>query len=377
MKVKESKGRSLHVGKLPRGCKLCINGMKTVIFLGGKCSRPDHCSWYCPISMERRINGSRHVNERVVTRDDDILDEIKATGAKGASFTGGEPIGYFFEDVLHYTMILKENYSSKFHLHLYTTGLEATREKLRELGKAGLDEIRFHPPDDHLTIIIDALDYITKVGVEIPIIPSDEYFMRVINIIKNLEKMNAHFLNLNEFEFSETNSESLKKAGFKLKKDTIAAVEGSEFQALRVLSWFLENGKNKISVHYCPIVTKDEFQLKNRYKRRAKNTRKSHEVITSDGTILYGRISFKNTLNLKSFLEKLINNKTFSKSKLEIQEDKLEIYFHPRMLKNRWFRGLILKEDAGIVEALPTNERNECEFTPIKNLEGNFDGNRK
>ena len=50
-------------GILPEGCQLCIHGMKMVYFMGGDCSRPKHCNWYCPISEKRKSTTAFYIDE--------------------------------------------------------------------------------------------------------------------------------------------------------------------------------------------------------------------------------------------------------------------------------------------------------------------------
>jgi pyruvate formate-lyase activating enzyme-like uncharacterized protein len=41
--------------------------------------------------------------------------------------------------------LLKQEFGSDFHIHLYTPLNLVTAERLQQLHEAGLDEIRFHP----------------------------------------------------------------------------------------------------------------------------------------------------------------------------------------------------------------------------------------
>ncbi|MHA1369314.1 MAG: radical SAM protein [Promethearchaeota archaeon] len=371
MKIKESRGKSLYIGQLPLGCQHCIKGRKAVIFLGGACPKPEHCYWYCPISKERKDANALFVNEQRIESDEDLLDEIDAIGAKGISFTGGEPLNYNFSKVVHYLNLLKKEYNYKIHAHLYTTGLTATKEKLAKLSYAELDEIRFHPPSEKLEIIKEAVDYIPDVGVECPAIPTEKQTMHIKSLINLLEKSGGKFININEFEFSETNAKSLKARGFELKENTIAAVDGSEKMAMEILTWFASRENSTISVHYCPIITKDEYQLRNRYIRRGQRTKRSVEVLTGEGTVLFGRIKLKNNEDVQDLLTKINIHVKKVKNKIAIQKDKKEIHFHPSLLKNEdFFEILKFLNDVGIVEAIPTKNRDECEFTPIDTIYG-------
>ena len=52
---------------IPKGCKLCLKGQKTVLFLNGICQKPDHCSWYCPISTERKGKENTFADEILIS----------------------------------------------------------------------------------------------------------------------------------------------------------------------------------------------------------------------------------------------------------------------------------------------------------------------
>ncbi|MFX0102811.1 MAG: radical SAM protein [Candidatus Hodarchaeota archaeon] len=368
MKIKESRGKSLYIGKLPVGCQLCIKGQKAVFFLGGTCTNPKHCRWYCPISEERRRPDSFYINEKRIESDQDVLKEIDAIDAKGISFTGGEPLGKSFDKVLYYLDLLKNKKKLDIHAHLYTTGIDATEEKLEKLGDAGLDEIRFHPPPGNYDAIGKAIHYIPDVGVEVPAIPTDENIEYIRNLIKFLEKIGGKFININEFEFSETNAKELKQKGFILKDGSLAAVEGSEESARKILEWGKQKGITKVSLHYCPIITKDEYQLKNRYKRRARKTRRSVEVITRDGTVLFGRINLDSEKELEKLQERMQVRLKISRKNIEVNNEKKELYFHPKLLKNKTFLNLIKEYKSGIVEAIPLTNRVECEYHPLRNF---------
>ena len=62
---------------IPKGCKYCLKGKKAVLFLNGICQKPDHCSWYCPISEERKGKELTFANEIEISTNSELLDEIK------------------------------------------------------------------------------------------------------------------------------------------------------------------------------------------------------------------------------------------------------------------------------------------------------------
>ena len=50
-------------GDLPKGCEYCIKGLKSVIFVTGKCTWPWWCRNFCPVSLDRKNYDVIFVNE--------------------------------------------------------------------------------------------------------------------------------------------------------------------------------------------------------------------------------------------------------------------------------------------------------------------------
>ena len=362
-KIEETAGKSLVIGKLPIGCQYCIQGQKLVLFATGLCNKPQDCFWYCPLSENRRDRDVIYANELSVTGDSDIVLEANLMSAKGVGITGGEPL-LFPQRVNHYIRLLKESFTSKFHVHLYTNGLFLTKELLSQLVEAGLDELRFQPCKDITEQLKWTEEYELDVGIEVPVIPTKNYIDKIKYFVKLLENIDGSFINLNEFEFTESQASELKNRGFVLKEGTFAAVQGSESTAIELLDWILLN--SDITAHYCPIVTKDQYQFKNRLRRRAKNVAKPFEKVTEDGLLLKGVIKGE-----------------FSKNALNKLRDRLirefnvpPMYIGVNLEKNRLeISGWILEElsstlkelgfTCGIVEEYPTVDALEVLYIPL------------
>ncbi len=301
---------------IPKGCKYCLKGSKVVLFLNGICQKPDHCSWYCPISEERRDNNQTYANEIEITSKEELIKEINMINAQGMSITGGETLSDLnFERTIDYIKYTKNKKGKKFHIHLYTNGINFSEEKAEKLSIAGLDEIRFHPSKEEWANIEKALNKHMAVGVEVPVIPENEKLKELEQLILYLNTIGVDFINLNEFEYCFPNSESLKERGFQLKKGTIATVVDSKETGLNLIRSI--GSKVSLKMHFCTIRAKDYFQLKNRYIRRAKNIRLAYEVINEEGLIIYGQIE-GNQKELDELYKILLN-------KLKIQ-DKLISY---------------------------------------------------
>jgi len=278
------KGRSI-----PKGCKYCLKGSKLVLFLNGICQKPDHCSWYCPISEERRGKNLTFANEIEINTKEELLQEINIIKAQGMSITGGEPLSEpNFEKTIDYINYIKLKKGKKFHIHLYTNSINFNESKAEILSTVGLDELRFHPPKENWALIEKALNKKMLVGVEVPVIPEKQYLENLEELIIYLNTIGANFVNLNEFEFCFPNSQSLKERGFQLKKGSIASVVNSQESAIDLIQKL--GPKTSMKMHFCSIKAKDYYQLKNRYIRRAKNIKLPFEVITEEGLLVFAQI---------------------------------------------------------------------------------------
>ncbi|WP_243684587.1 radical SAM protein [Methanosarcina barkeri] len=196
---------------LSEGCRLCQEGAKMVLFVTGLC--PKNC-FYCPLSDKRRGKDLVFANERLISSDEDLLKEAELMDALGTGITGGEPL-LKLERVLHYIRMLKASFGIEHHIHLYTS-LAPGRQVLEKLADAGLDEIRFHPPQEcwndlknsqYANSLQNAKELGIEAGIEIPALEDAE------KVSAFAEEMGV-FLNLNELEFSDNNSEALLKNGF-------------------------------------------------------------------------------------------------------------------------------------------------------------------
>ncbi len=315
------KGRSI-----PKGCKYCLKGSKVVLFLNGICQKPDHCFWYCPISEERRGKDITFADEIQIKNKEELLQEIDIINALGMSITGGEPLSVRnLEKTIDYISYVKAAKGKKFHIHLYTNGINFDEKVAKRLSLAGLDEIRFHPPREHWINIKKALNKGISIGAEVPAIPGHENIKFLEDLVFFLDKIGASFINLNEFEFSSPNSQSLKERGFKLKKDSIAAVLNSRETAINVIRK-LGSGVN-IKMHFCTIRAKDYHQLKNRYIRRAKNIKLPHEDITEEGLLLFAQIEGEEK-NLVKFYEILKKDLKIHDNLLAYEEGHIKMPFY-------------------------------------------------
>lgn len=289
-------------GSLPTGCALCEAGTKLVLFITGVCH---YKCFYCPISDEKRMSRAAWANERKLDVSDDakafaqLDEEVRSIGAKGAGITGGDPL-YDPERTLRYIKHLKEANGPRFHLHLYTQ-IPFDVKWLAALQEAGLDELRFHPPDEtwsdpdafpqYARLWLAAREMekagLWDVGFEVPCIPGSQEQMW--GLVQWLDRHGFKFLNVNEMEFSETNYEHLLQRGYRIKDSETSRAMDSEEVAREVMRRAAA-ASVKTALHFCSSPFKDRVQLRQRLARQAQRVARPYDVPTEDGTLLRGVI---------------------------------------------------------------------------------------
>lgn len=280
--------------------------------------------------------------------------------ALGTGITGGDPLANT-ERTVESIKALKGHFGKSHHIHLYTSTTDAKR--IDRVARAGLDEIRFHPPMSMWRNLSDSpfANAVRKTkrlgmdtGLELPVMPGrEDDFVRAIAFS---DELGLDFVNLNELEFSETNWRSLRALGFdtKEKDDVSSGVQGSEELALDLLQL-----KTDVPLHYCSSAFKDGVQLRKRIMRRARNVRKPHEVLTKDGTFLKGVIETDLVAATAAYVMHRFNvpgRLVWS----DPQKKRLEIA--PWVLEEI---AAELDSPTYIVEEYPTADRLEVERTPL------------
>ena len=348
MSIKITDANSSYTGKISKGCKLCIKGRKSVLFVTGVCNVG---CYYCPVSNEKKNKDISYINERKIEKNEDILEEIKACGSKGTSFTGGDPL-LRIDKCLDYAKLLKGEHSDH-HIHLYTGSTNKTAEELRKL-EGYVDEVRFHVKSEKEVYgLKNILNMDFNFGIEIPAIPGS--FEKMCAIIESASSSGFSFVNLNEFEYTETNWDNLSKRGFDFDSDT-SMIKGSKELALRILEKYEDL---PISIHFCPSVLKDAIQLRRRWERRAKNTKKYYEDI-EDCLIVKGELSG----DLKEIVKYLKDGLNISNKMYEVCGDK--VFTHWAVAeKISQDKKLSKKIKSAIVKEYPIYKRVVVEYIPL------------
>jgi pyruvate formate-lyase activating enzyme-like uncharacterized protein len=328
---------------LPRGCELCLQGKKLVLFISGICGR--RC-FYCPLSAIRKNKDMIYANERPVASDEDVLEEAHLTDAEGTGFTGGDPVMYL-ERTVHYAKLLK-NHFGDHHIHLYTTG-ELLNESIFKLLEKHIDELRLHTFNTR--IIRSALGHSFDVGVEVPVFPERGLQLRAF--IMKLDILGVRFINLNELEYSDTNIDALKKRGY-VAEEHSNAIKGSEEVGRK-----METLPVSMIINYCSSQRKDGVQLRNRLTRRASHIRKPYEEM-EDCLLVRGVFECDSEKEAHELREKIL-------ALVDVAEDFVEVagrkvFTHPFLAEELCDRLLI---KAGIEKYYPTYNKPRIEYLPL------------
>ena len=361
--------QSRYLPPLSEACKMCAKGSKMVLLITGLC--PARC-YYCPLSKVKQNKDVIFADEWQLSNEKDIdtlITEANLIEATGAGITGGDPL-IVAQRTISYINLLKKTFGKKFHIHLYTSGLQNT-DSITKLVNAGLDEIRFHPEPKYWnnmhqsqlkTVIHQTTQLPVKTAIEIPVIPGK--YRDIIDLISWADQHHVNYINLNELEFSEQNEIALYKKGFDVKNDISAAVKGSQETAYAILNHFEEH-KISIGIHYCSSSFKDGVQLTNRMKRRAQNIATIQDIITDEGTILKGIIEPSQNKTIIGIKDILMKETELAEKEFLINIKKQRVEIHPELLKQivKTLRKYGL--NCFIIEEYPTADYLEVERTPI------------
>ncbi len=335
MKIKKTKFDSYCVNGFAKGCKYCVKGKKLVLFISGICEV--NC-WYCSLSKKRKNKNLIFANERECKTFGDVAEEVRESKATSAGITGGDPLACL-DKTIKFASQLKKEFGKRFHIHIYLPTKFTTREKLEKLSKC-VDEVRFHPEflinkskmkEDIEKIKIGKNIFGRKnTGIELPMIPEKKE--EILDFILSIEKF-ISFVNLNEFELSETNFDIVTKK-YSLNEGGYVVSE-----SLKAGKWILNElakKKTKLKVHLCTAELKNCSQFANRLKR--------HKILpygkkTKDGTVIY-----------------LIVNKKLNEKNTFYDEKKKRTILSPQTA-----RKLIGKYKIKRIEEYPTYDRIEVE----------------
>jgi hypothetical protein len=232
------------------------------------------------LSGERKGKDVTYANERMIDSPEQAIEVAHRMSALGTGVTGGEPLARP-ERVITYCSRLKEEFGPEHQIHLYT-GIAPGREMLTRL--AGIvDEIRLHPPmetwqqvlsSEYVESAINAKEMGFDIGFEVPALPEVDLLSQALPVLD--------FLNINELEWGGHNADGMRERNYMLEDGLHNAIEGAR-------EWASLISKEE-KVHFCSSSFKDSVQLRKRLIRVARNTARSFDHVTRDGTIIYGKL---------------------------------------------------------------------------------------
>ena len=271
-------GTKMVAPRLSPGCRSCMEGQWSCLFINGICN--GRC-FYCPTPQD--TVGDPTTNRLTFSSPEAYADYVAALGFTGMSITGGEPF-LTFERSLAYIQAVRERVGPAIHIWLYTNGTRVTRERLKALAAAGLDELRFDIGAINYTLKKPAMaqGIIPTVTVEIPLVPEEA--TRIKTLLPSMIAAGVTHLNLHQMRLTPHNIRHLAWKEYTFLHGNRATVLESELGALGIVRHALD-GDMDIGVNYCSFVYKHRFQGAGARSRAARLLTHAWETITPSGYI--------------------------------------------------------------------------------------------
>ncbi len=208
--LKSLEGRSYYWGpneKFPQGCRSCLLGTGlSAIRKTNKCNlQCKFCYNYGELDQIEPIGeGLWEIGgTKFYENDLDLLLSIYSKPT-GISYVYLEP----FIEIEEYYGVISKFHAEGIHQHMYTNGLLASKDNLKALAEAGLDELRFNlgasACSDHVIENMRlAKQYIPQVGIETPMTP--EFFQCFLDKKEIILGTGIDFINCAELHLNGNN----------------------------------------------------------------------------------------------------------------------------------------------------------------------------
>jgi pyruvate formate-lyase activating enzyme-like uncharacterized protein len=273
-----AKGTKPHKGALSPGCVICQDGGWGCNLINRLCTRDCFfCKrWHTPkTELDPETEGCSFPDANA------HAEFARCLGVRGIGFSGGEPL-LVPDRLLSHLQIMKKEFGESIYLWMYTNGDLVTPDLMKDLARAGLNEIRFNlaARDYDLAPLVIARAHIPTVTVEIPAIPED--FERMKLLMKEMQLVGVDFLNLHQLTIEAQNWRFLLNRPYRLNCAVGLCVHESELCALRLMLHACESGL-RLPVNYCSSIYKARFQQRGYRARRGMAISEPFEEITQTG----------------------------------------------------------------------------------------------
>lgn len=273
----EDGGEVLYVGGISPGCQACKEGTWDCIFT------TMHCNLDCGFCYSPHDTPKDYAGSLLGSTPEQIEENHTRTRITGISFSGGEPFAEP-QKLFEWAAWFASRHPDKYYW-VYTNGLLADEQKLRQLADVGVHEIRFNLAAtgyDHPTVLKNletAAGLIPNLTVEIPAIP--EHGARVLPGLAHWSALGVRFLNLHELMY-EPGSNSAKMAGTRWPIITVdghrsAINPDSRALTLEVMRRVQDQGL-RLAVNDCSLQSKLR-QLRGRRSSLAPLAKAAHEKL--------------------------------------------------------------------------------------------------
>ena len=258
--LKTLENRTFYVGnesKFPVGCRSCLLGTGlSAIRKTNKCNlKCKFCYNYGQLDDIPPVGeGMWEIGgTKFYEKDIDLLLSIQQKPT-GISYVYLEP----FMEIEKYYPVIKKFSAAQIHQHLYTNGTLATKENLKALGEAGLNELRFNLgasgcSDKVIANIGIAKKYIGRVGIETPMTP--EFFAAFFRKKQAIFATGLDFINCAELHLNENNIGNYSGENMYISRHGYVSPVWSRELTLKLMK-IADDEKWDLAVHDCSNYTK-------------------------------------------------------------------------------------------------------------------------
>ena len=265
----DAESMTLFTRRLPPGCKPCLSGKGTNLYVTGLCTRD---CFFCFNQKPRK--DETVVHGIPVKNPEEAADIVMRFGLRSVGLSGGEPL-MFPERVLRLLQVLKGLPSPPL-VDLYTNGDRADENVLRRLKAAGLDGIRFDAAARNydLTPVALARSIFNEVAVEIPVVPGD--MSKLKTMIADLDRLQIPFLNIHELFLCSENTDRVLAAGEHPKEGEQSAhlswrPTAHSLECCLELLLFAARNCRVLSVYLCSCATQEMISRRGLKRRRCRS----------------------------------------------------------------------------------------------------------